>query len=64
MGVHVGFIDTDLTQTLEIEKVSPKVVAEHIFDGIERNAFEVVVGESSQQLKQGLTATIPSYISL
>jgi len=64
MGVHVGFIDTDLTQTLDIEKVSPKVVAEHIFDGIERNAFEVVIGESSQQLKQGLTAPIPSYISL
>ena len=64
MGVHVGFIDTDLTQTLDIEKVSPQVVAEHVFDGIEQNAFEVLVGESSQQLKQGLTATIPSYISL
>ncbi|MDQ9009860.1 SDR family NAD(P)-dependent oxidoreductase [Acinetobacter gerneri] len=64
MGVHVGFIDTDLTQSLDIEKVSPKVVAEHVFDGIEQNAFEVLVGESSQQLKQGLSAKIPSYITL
>lgn len=62
MGVHVGFIDTDLTQSLDIAKISPHTVAQHVFDGIQQNAFEVLVGESTQQLKQGLTATPPSYI--
>ena len=64
MGVHVGFIDTDLTQSLDIPKISPKIVAEQVFDGIEQNAFEVLVGESTQQLKQNLTAVVPSYIYL
>lgn len=64
MGVHVGFIDTDLTQTLDIPKISPKTVAEQIFDGIEQNAFEVLVGESTQELKQNLTAVIPSYVKI
>ena len=64
MGVHVGFIDTDLTQSLDIPKISPKTVAEQVFDGIEQNAFEVLVGESTQQLKQNLTAVVPSYIYL
>ena len=56
MGVHVGFVDTDLTQSLDIAKISPHTVAQHVFDGIQQNAFEVLVGESTQQLKQGLTA--------
>ena len=60
--IHVGFIDTDLTQSLDIAKISPHTVAQHVFDGIQQNAFEVLVGESTQQLKQGLTATPPSYI--
>ena len=64
MGVHVGFIDTDLTQTLDIPKISPKTVAEQVFDGIEQNAFEVLVGESTQKLKQDLTAVIPSYVKI
>lgn len=64
MGVHVGFIDTDLTQTLDIPKISPKAVAEQVFDGIEQNAFEVLVGESTQKLKQDLTAAIPSYVKI
>lgn len=64
MGVHVGFIDTDLTQTLDIPKISPKTVAEQVFDGIEQNAFEVLVGEATQKLKQDLTAAIPSYVKI
>lgn len=64
MGVHVGFIDTDLTQTLDIPKISAKTVAEQVFDGIEQNAFEVLVGESTQKLKQDLTAAIPSYVKI
>lgn len=64
MGVHVGFIDTDLTKTLDIPKISPKTVAEQVFDGIEQNAFEVLVGESTQKLKQDLTAAIPSYVKI
>ena len=35
MGVHVGFIDTDLTRSLPIPKIAPETVAQEIFQGIE-----------------------------
>jgi hypothetical protein len=53
---------TDLTQTLDIPKISPSTVAQQVFEGLENNAFEVLVGASTQALKKGLTATLPSYI--
>lgn len=34
MGVHVGFIDTDLARGLPIAKFNPEFVAEQIFAGI------------------------------
>jgi len=61
-GLHVGFIDTDLTRSLDIPKLPAQTVAENVFDGLERNAFEVLVGETTVALKNGLTADIPSYI--
>ena len=64
MGVHVGFIDTDLTRSLPITKIAPETVAQEIFQGIEQNAYEVLVGEKTQQLKQGLSAEVASYLKL
>ncbi|KAF5299636.1 hypothetical protein FQR65_LT19484 [Abscondita terminalis] len=43
----------DLTQTLDIPKISPSTVAQQVFEGIENNAFEVLVGASTQALKKG-----------
>ena len=64
MGVHVGFIDTDLTRSLPITKIAPETVAQEIFQGIEQNAYEVLVGEKTQQLKQGLSDEVASYVKL
>jgi len=62
LGLHVGFIDTDLTKSLDIEKLAPQDVAKQVFDGIEVKAFEVLVGDSTVALKNGLTAEVPSYV--
>ena len=64
MGVHVGFIDTDLTRSLPIPKIAPETVTQEIFQGIEQNAYEVLVGEKTQQLKQGLSDEVASYLKL
>jgi len=64
IGLHVGYIDTDLTRGLDVPKIAPQTVAEQLFDGVENNAFEVLVGEATQVLKQDLTAAIPSYVQL
>src|SRR5690242_14510804 len=48
LGVHVGFVDTDLTSGVEgLPKLDPAVVAAKTMEGIEADAYEVLVAESS-----------------
>jgi NAD(P)-dependent dehydrogenase (short-subunit alcohol dehydrogenase family) len=54
VGVHVGFVDTDLTAGLDIEKVPPTVVANAALDALEAGAAEAVVDEFSRAVKAGL----------
>ena len=44
---HIGFIDTDLTRSLPILKIASETVAQEIFQAIEQNAYEVLVGKKT-----------------
>jgi NAD(P)-dependent dehydrogenase (short-subunit alcohol dehydrogenase family) len=57
-GLHVGYVDTDLTAGLDAEKVSPATVAEKALDGIESGAYEVLVDGVSEYLKSVLSGPI------
>lgn len=54
VGVHVGFVDTDLTAALDVEKVEPAAVAAAALDAVEAGEPEAVVDEVSRQVKAGL----------
>jgi NAD(P)-dependent dehydrogenase (short-subunit alcohol dehydrogenase family) len=54
LGVHVGFVDTDLTAALDVDKVSPALVAGAVLDALEADAREVVVDERSRTVKAAL----------
>ena len=54
VGVHVGFVDTDLTAALDIDKIPPAAVAPAAFDALEAGAPEAVVDEFSRTVKAGL----------
>ena len=54
VGVHVGFVDTDLTAALDIDKIPPAAVAAAAFDALEAGAPEAVVDEFSRTVKAGL----------
>jgi NAD(P)-dependent dehydrogenase (short-subunit alcohol dehydrogenase family) len=54
LGVHVGFVDTDLTAALDIDKIPPAEVASAAFDALEAGAPEAVVDEFSRTVKAGL----------
>jgi len=54
VGVHVGFVDTDLTAALDIDKIPPAAVASAAFDALEAGAPEAVVDEFSRTVKAGL----------
>jgi NAD(P)-dependent dehydrogenase (short-subunit alcohol dehydrogenase family) len=55
VGVHVGFVDTDLIASFEVEKIAPREVAIAAFDGLEAGAPEVLVDERTREVKAGLS---------
>jgi NAD(P)-dependent dehydrogenase (short-subunit alcohol dehydrogenase family) len=62
LGLHVGFVDTDLTKGLDVAKASPQSVVQQAFDALEAGLSEVLADERSRTIKQGLTATPPVYL--
>lgn len=55
VGVHVGFVDTDLTAALDVEKVEPAAVATAALNAVEAGEPEAAVDEISRQVKAGLS---------
>ena len=62
LGLHVGFVDTDLARGLDVAKVSPQSVVTAAFDALEAGASEVLADERARTVKQGLTAEPPIYL--
>lgn len=54
VGVHVGFVDTDLTAGLDVEKIAPQAVAASALDALEEGLPEAVVDDFSRTVKAGL----------
>lgn len=63
LGLHVGFIDTDMTASFDAPKTPPGVVAARTFDALEAGADEVLADEFTQQVKQGLSAEPGVYLA-
>ncbi|MGV9237365.1 SDR family NAD(P)-dependent oxidoreductase, partial [Streptomyces nigra] len=55
-GLHVGYVDTDLTAHIDAPKVTADSVAAQALDGIEADAYEVLADDISRQVKAGLAA--------
>ena len=62
VGVHAGYIDTDMVKHVDGPKTSPEDVAKAVIDGIEAGDSEVLADGTAQQVKAGLTATPPIYL--
>jgi NAD(P)-dependent dehydrogenase (short-subunit alcohol dehydrogenase family) len=54
VGVHVGFVDTDLTAGLPVDKIAPQAVASSALDALEEGRPEAVVDEFSAGIKAAL----------
>lgn len=53
-GLHVGYVDTDMTAGLEVAKSDPADVARRALDGIERGDYEIIADELSEVVRTGL----------
>ncbi|MGF6917373.1 SDR family oxidoreductase [Paraburkholderia sp. 40] len=58
VGLHAGFIDTDLTRGLDVPKATPADVVRQAYDAIEAGAEEVSTDEFTRQVKAGLSAGV------
>ncbi|WP_392961876.1 SDR family oxidoreductase [Streptomyces sp. LN245] len=57
-GLHVGYVDTDLTASLDVPKVTARSVAGQALDGIESDAHEVLADALTRQVKAGLSGEL------
>lgn len=58
VGVHAGFIDTDLTKGFDVPKAKPEDVVRQALDAIEAGAEEVFVDEPTRQVHGGLAGSV------
>jgi NAD(P)-dependent dehydrogenase (short-subunit alcohol dehydrogenase family) len=57
-GLHMGYVDTDMTAAVTAPKENPADIAKAALDGIEAGAFEVLADETSRQTKAAMSGDI------
>jgi len=62
LGLHMGYVDTDLTRGLDAPKSSAEDIVSRALDALEAGQHEVLADVLTQQVKQGMTAPTPSYL--
>jgi len=60
LGLHMAYVDTDLTRGLDAPKSSPQEIVGRALDGLEAGLDEVLADEITRQVRQGLAAARPS----
>ena len=68
VGVHVGFMDTDMAAAVEAPKVSPESVVEATLEALRTGQHEVLADDASRfvksQLSSDLEALYPSLVAV
>ena len=62
LGLHMAYVDTDLTQGLDVPKSNPEAIVKRALDGLESGLDEVLADDLTVQVKRGMTAPRPSYL--
>jgi NAD(P)-dependent dehydrogenase (short-subunit alcohol dehydrogenase family) len=64
LGLHVGFVDTDLTRGIDLPKLAPADVVARAYAALAAGQSEVLIDELSQRVKQGLAAEPGVYLDV
>jgi NAD(P)-dependent dehydrogenase (short-subunit alcohol dehydrogenase family) len=62
IGVHAGYIDTDMVKSVDAPKVKPEEVADAVMQAIESGSPEVLADDTARRVKQGFAATPSIYL--
>jgi NAD(P)-dependent dehydrogenase (short-subunit alcohol dehydrogenase family) len=57
-GLHVGFMETDMTSSLEVPKSNPEDIAKIAIDGLESDSFEIVADDVSRKIQRNLSGGV------
>lgn len=57
-GLHVGYMDTDMTRGVDAPKLDPAAVARILADGLEADEVEILADDLSRQVRQGLAGGV------
>ncbi|MDQ0033075.1 NAD(P)-dependent dehydrogenase (short-subunit alcohol dehydrogenase family) [Variovorax boronicumulans] len=57
LGLHMAYVDTDMTSSFDVPKTSPEDIVRRALDGLEAGQDEVLADEITQQVKRGLVAS-------
>lgn len=63
LGLHVGFLDTDMTNGIDVPKTSPDDVARQTYDALAAGKSEVMADKGTVLLKSTLADEVPGYIT-
>jgi NAD(P)-dependent dehydrogenase (short-subunit alcohol dehydrogenase family) len=59
-GLHVGYMDTDMTARVTSEKSDPADIARIAVDGIAAGADEILADNASRQAQAALAVGVPA----
>ena len=62
VGLHMAYVDTDLTRGFDVPKTPAEDIVQRALDGLEAGADEVLADALTQQVHQALTAPRPFYL--
>ena len=62
LGLHVGYIDTDMVRALDAPKSSPEEVVKKTLDALEAGQEEILADDISNAVKRGLSAQPGVYL--
>jgi NAD(P)-dependent dehydrogenase (short-subunit alcohol dehydrogenase family) len=57
-GLHVGYVDTDMTAAVTAPKADPHDIAAQALDGIEAGALEVLADDTSRRVKAAMAGDL------
>jgi NAD(P)-dependent dehydrogenase (short-subunit alcohol dehydrogenase family) len=62
LGIHAGYIDTDMVAHVEAPKTRPEDIAQRTLEALEHGESEVLADDTSRQVKAGFNATPAAYL--
>ncbi len=63
VGVHPGYIDTDMTAGVDAPKTTPEHVVGQVLEAVEKSQEEVLVDETGRAVKESLSTVNPLYLT-